>query len=270
MLNRRVRRHRQDHPDQAKIQQQTVGRGFGRQGGHVGARAIGAINGAEHRIGALARLESLLQVRGSEAPSVAGIVTTSARALVRPQLGEKWVRGINLLLAEGCDGAAGILERFLKGTLWWCGHNWRLGRRAAATAAGWKAGYHQPNNRQQNLMPTHRARAFLFLTSIRHSTVSAGFRTVNLSGDNTRGGNFTLTHSNLKSRCNSGGAPMVEVRNLFHMRAAPPMSIPSRVPRSSSAWAGVCVPLLSFDLLMDQRRLVSRASITRDFAILVL
>ena len=62
-------------------------RGFHRR--HVGARAIGAVNGAKHRIRALADLESLLQVRRSDAPSVTSIVTTGTRPVVVPRAVEE-------------------------------------------------------------------------------------------------------------------------------------------------------------------------------------
>ena len=98
-----IGRHRQCHANQSMIQQLAVCRGGGRESGDVVAGAIGAVKRAKYRVRALGVIEALLQVCGSDTPSVGGIMTTGAAPAVAPQAGKKRTGFINLLLAESLD-----------------------------------------------------------------------------------------------------------------------------------------------------------------------
>ena len=104
------------HPDQPKIQQLAVGRGRGRQGRDVGARAIGPVDRSKHRISALGVLEALLQIRRIDGPAVSSDVAAIAGALVGPKRGEKRIGLVHLGLAESLKAAARVCRGFLEGS----------------------------------------------------------------------------------------------------------------------------------------------------------
>ena len=96
------------------IQQLAVCRSGSRESGDVVAGAIGSVNREKDRVRALGVVEALLQVCGSDTPSVGGIMTTGAAPAIASQVGKKRTGFINLLLAESLDRAARIRKGFLE------------------------------------------------------------------------------------------------------------------------------------------------------------
>ena len=97
--------------NQSLCQQEAEGSPPCPDGRDVGAFAVGAVVGAEDRVEPVGAVETVVQLRGRDRPSLRGAVTRHAAPSVRPELLEEGVLGLGPVRADDREDAARIGER---------------------------------------------------------------------------------------------------------------------------------------------------------------